>query len=255
MNFINSLQSEWMKTRRSAASWLCIIGASFLPVLFIVSFLKDHSTINDIHGQQNVWKIYFFQIWRFMAMAILPFGVILSSTLIAQIEYRNNTWKQLHTTPQSLTTIFTAKLLAIILMVVKFFIIFNIGILLSAIIPSLLFRHGLPTAAFPFYFFMEINLKIFISCLPVIAIQFLLSLQFKNFLIPVGVGLLLLVGSIILIFGWKYAYLSPYSYTILLVTGDKTKPLPVNIYAFSAGYFILGVVISYYLYLSKKDKS
>jgi hypothetical protein len=255
MNFINSLQSEWMKSRRSAASWLCIIGASFLPILFVVSFLKDHSTINAIHGQENVWKIYFFKIWRFMALAILPFGVILSSTLIAQIEFRNNTWKQLHAMPQSLTTIFIAKLSAIILMVIKFFIIFNIGILLSAIIPSLLFQQKLPTVPFPIYFFMEINIKIFISCLPVIALQFLLSLQFKNFLVPIGVGLLLLVGSIILIFGWKYAYLSPYSYTILLVSGDKTKPLPVNIYAFSIGYFILSVVVSYYLYLSKKDKS
>lgn len=254
MNFINSLQGEWMKTKRSAASWLCIIGASFLPVLFIVSFLKDHNTISDIHGTENVWKIYFFRIWRFMALAILPFGVILSSTLIAQLEYRNNTWKQLHATPQSLNTIFMAKLSAIILMVVKFFIIFNIGILLSAIIPSLLFQHRLPPEAFPLNFFMKINFKIFVSCLPVIAIQFLLSLQFKNFLVPIGIGLLLLVGSIILVFSWKYAYLSPYSYTILLIAGKSTS-LPVNISEFAIGYFIISIVVSYYLYLAKKDKS
>src|ERR1700748_2125150 len=177
MNFANSLKCEWMKTRRSAASWLCIIGASFLPALFIISFLKDHTTISNIHSQENVWKVYFFQIWRFMAMAILPFGVILSSTLITQIEYRNNTWKQLHVTPQSLSCIFTAKLMTVVLMVIKFFIIFNAGILLSAIIPSLLFDNRLPSEAFPLTFFLLINLKIFVSCLPVIALQFLLSLH------------------------------------------------------------------------------
>jgi hypothetical protein len=255
MHFIHSLQSEWLKTRRSAASWLCIIGASFLPVLFIISFLKDHTTINQMHGPENVWKMYFFQIWRFMAMAILPFGVILSSTLIAQMEYRNNTWKQLHTTPQRLITIFSAKLLAIILMVIQFFLIFNTGILLSAIIPSLLFDHRFPVAHFPLLFFLNINLKIFSSCLPVIAIQFLLSLQFRNFLVPVGVGLLLLVGSIILIFSWQYAYLSPYSYTILLVTGDKAKALPVNTYLYAMVYFAVFVGVSYYLYQNKKDKA
>lgn len=254
MQFINSLQSEWLKTRRSAASWLCIIGASFLPVLFIISFLKDHNSINQIHGPENAWKIYFFQIWRFMAMAILPFGVILSSTLMAQLEYRNNTWKQLHATPQRLITIFSAKLMAIVFMVIKFFLIFNAGILLTAVIPSLLFDHTFPTAAFPLSFFLLINFKIFCSCLPVIAIQLLLSLQFRNFLVPIGVGLLLLVGSIILIFNWQYAYLSPYSYTVLLVTGDKAKALPVNTYVYSAVYFTVFTGISFYLYQSKRDR-
>ena len=251
---LHSIHSEWLKTRKSAASWLCLTGSLFLPLMFLIGFLKDHTSINAYGHESNIWKIYFFQIWKFMAIALLPIGVILSSSLITQLEYANNGWKQLHSTPQHFSTIFLAKLSGIVLMTLKFFMYFTAGLLISATIPCLLFDHQWPREKLPLKFLLEANTKIFITCLPVIAIQYLISLRFRNFLVPIGAGILGLVGSLILIKTWKYAYLSPFSYTPMIFIGDKDMLLRVNIFLLSGIYFFALTLISYILYLTAKEK-
>jgi lantibiotic transport system permease protein len=250
MKFTDSLQSEWLKTKRSAASWLCIFGGFFIPTIYMIMFLKDQASINMYYPFANVWKKHFLELWQHMAAFLLPMGVILASSLITQMEYKNNTWKQLHTTPQSFPRIFLAKFSVIALMTLKFFLFFNIGILLTGIIPSLLFDHRLPVMPVPVSFFLIANLKIFVSCLPIIAIQYLISLRFKNFLVAIGAGLLGLIGTLIGL-GWEYIFLSPYAYCAMLIMGPKPD---YNPQLAASVYFIVLMGISYFLYVSKKEK-
>ena len=248
MNYIYSLQSEWIKTKRSAASWRCIIGGFFIPLIYFIGFLKEKNSINDY--KFDIWQKLFNQSWQNMAAFLLPMGVILASSLITQIEYKNNTWKQLHATPQTYTNIFIAKFSVIILMTIKFFIFFNIGVILSGLIPCILFDNHLPKENLPIMYFIKWNIKYFITCLPIIAIQYLISLKFKNFLVPIGIGLLGLVGSLIGL-SWKYIFISPYSYCTMTVMQTKRD---FNIFQFATIYFIVIMLISYYLYISKKEK-
>lgn len=250
MKFIDSLRSEWLKTKRSAASWLCILGGFFIPTIYMIMFIKDQASINGYYPFANIWKKHFIDLWSNMAIFLLPMGVILASSLITQMEYKNNTWKQLHTTPQSFPRIYLAKFTVIALMTLKFFLFFNIGILLTGIIPSLIFDHHMPVQPVPVYFFLIGNLKIFVACLPIIAIQYLISLRFKNFLVSIGAGLLGLIGSLIGI-SWKYIFISPYAYCALLVTGAKPE---FNPQLAACIYFLVLMVISYFLYVSKKEK-
>ena len=254
MELIHALQAEWIKTKRTAASWLCLIGGTFIPFILLVGFIKDHESIND-YKLTNIWEKYFFDSWRFMSLALLPAGVILASSLVTQIEYKNNTTKQLHTTPQKPGVIFFSKLIVIMIMTAELFLLFNIASLATAIIPSLLFQHRLPIQPFPFLFYLKWNLWIYVTCLPIIALQFFLALQFKNFIVPVGVGILILVGTLILIKTWQYAWLSPYSYTPLLAIGDKSTLDKINIPLLSLGYFSAALLINYLLYISNKEKS
>ena len=249
MNFIFSLHSEWLKTKRSAASWLCLIGGFFIPLIYFIGFLKNHQSINGY--SPNIWEQHFMQLWRNMAGFLLPMGVILASSLITQMEYKNNTWKQLHTTPQSYTTIFFSKFSVILLLTVKFFIFFNIGILLSGLIPCLLFDHQFPKQGIPIMFFLKGNLKFFITCLPIIAIQYLISLKYKNFLVSIGVGLVALIGTLIGL-SWKYIFISPYSFCPSNFMSGKKELF--NIYAVSVLYFLVIMTISYALYITKKEK-
>jgi hypothetical protein len=248
MNYIYSLQSEWLKTKRSAASWLAIIGGFFVPLIYFIGFLKDNSSIN--HYEVNIWQQLFNQSWQNMATFLLPMGVILASSLITQLEYKNNTWKQVHVTPQTYTNVFMAKFSVILLMTIKFFIFFNIGMILSGLLPCLLIDHQWPTENIPVMYFIKGNFNYFITCLPIIAIQYLISLTFKNFLVPIGIGLLGLVGSLIGL-NWKYIFISPYSYSALTIRPTNGD---INIYQFSIIYFILIMLVSYYLYISKKEK-
>lgn len=249
MVFLYSLQSEWLKTKRSAGSWLCLIGGFFIPVISLLSFIKNHNSINSY--DPGIWEYHFMQLWRNMSGFLLPVGVILASSLITQLEFKNNAWKQLHATPQSYTLIFFSKLTVILLMTVKFFIFFNIGTILSGIIPSLLFDHKFPKQNIPVAYFLEGNLKFFATCLPVIALQYLLSLQFRNFLVPISAGLGILIGTLIG-FSWKYIFISPYSYCPFNFRADIQKLF--NIYTASIIYFFVITAISYILYINKKDK-
>lgn len=249
MKYLNSIHSEWLKTTRSSASWLCLAGGFFLPVLYFIGFLKEQSSINAY--KTDIWETYFMQSWQNMAVFLLPMGVILATSLITQIEIKNNTWKQVHATPQSYITIYFSKFAVILLMTLKFFIFFNIGILLSATIPCLLFSNELPKENLPVIYFLKWNLKFFITCLPILAIQYLLSLHFKNFMISIGIGLAGLIGSLIGL-GWKYIYLSPYVYTTLTKSILKIE---FNVYLYAIIYTVIMLVINLGFYLNKKDKS
>lgn len=249
MKYLHSLQSEWLKTKRSAASWLCIIGGFFVPVINLIYFLVKKITITNKMTQGHNWENHFYNLMHNMEAFLLPMGVILASSLITQMEYKNNTWKQLHTTPQSYTTIFFAKFSVIAIMTFKFFLFFNIGILLSGVIPCLIYE-TLPNESFPFVLLLKANIKIFILCMPIVAIQYLISLHFKNFLVPVGIGLVGLIGTII---GgtWEYIFISPFSYTVM---DFMHVPTSFNLYGRAILCFGIIMLISYFLYLRKKEK-
>ena len=192
-----------------------------------------------------------------MAIFLLPLGVILSTSLITQVEYKNNTWKQLHALPLKLTTIFFSKLAVIVVMMLQFFILFNIGIYLSAIIPYLL-NSGIPYPKdpIPYIHFLKEDALFFICCLPVIALQYLISLQYKNFLVPVGCGFIFWVGSLSAL-SWKYGYIIPYTYSMYNYLKDAPAKVAVpalNIYYLAIGYFVVITVTSYVLYITKKEK-
>jgi len=248
MRFLNSVHSEWIKTRRTAASWLCLLGGFFIPIIQTIIYLHEGITLDDT--SLGAWQSHFLQSWEIMAPFLLPMGIILAASLITQLEFKNNTWKQLMTTPQGLTQIFFAKFTVILLMTLKFFLFFNIGILVSGILPSLVFDGKFPDESIPVKIFLKHNGWIFITCLPILAVQYLISLQSKNFMVPIGFGMLILIGTLM---GnqWEHIYISPYSYCFL-----KIMPIPItfNLYSYALVYFGILMCLSYYLFLNKKEK-
>lgn len=250
LTFLHSFQSEWMKLRRSAAVWLTLAGGAFIPVIILMQRFYFFHTLQKDNSDPDIWQGLYQQSWRFMAIFLLPMGVILATSLIGQLEYRNNTWKQLHTTPQSLTTIFFAKLTVILLMLLQFFILFNIGIYLEGIIPALLVKRvPFPAAAFPLMKYAAGTGKFFMACLPVIALQYLLSLQFRNFLVPVGAGLGIYIFSM-MVLQWKYGFIIPYIYSVYSLDGRFAD----RIYIFSAAYFFVIGIVGYLLFIHKKER-
>ena len=258
MKFLHSFQSEWLKKRRSLASWLVVIGAFFTPLIVLTSRIYDHSLLFKSNVTDDFWIKHWNQSWESMEVFLLPIGIILATGLIAQIEYKNNTWKQLHTTPQSYTTAFFAKFSVILIMLLQVFILFNLGVFLSAVIPSLIFSGvPYPAAHFPLGNFLQANLVFFIDCLPIVALQFLISLQFKNFLVPVGAGFAIWFLGVGLLSG-NYSYLFPYNHgaiSFLKSTGKLATQTPViNIEYLALIYFLIFIAAGWFLYVNKTEK-
>ncbi|MEO8574688.1 MAG: ABC transporter permease [Pyrinomonadaceae bacterium] len=258
MTFLNSFQSEWLKTKRSLAFWMVVIGGFFTPAIIIVARLINHAKVPELYSSESFWDMLWKNSWESMAIFFLPLGAILSTSLIAQIEYKNNTWKQLHTLPLSYTTIFFTKLAVILVLMLQFFVLFNIGIYLSAVVPYLLISGTpYPAQSFPYDHFLLENLLYFVDTLPIVALQYLIALRFKNFLVPVGLGFVFWVGALAAL-SWKFGYIIPYTYPMYnyLKAGVETKAAvpDFNIHILATGYFVAITAVSYVLYLTKKEK-
>ena len=257
-NFICSFQSEWLKTKRSLAFWLVIIGGFFIPLIMLIKRLIYNDNLYVEVKTPMFWNFLMNQSWQLMAIFLLPMGVIIATSLITQIEFKNNTWKQLHTTPQAMTVIFWSKFAVILVMLLEFFIFFNLGIFISGALPSLVFIDvDYPTQVFPFLYFLKSSTHFFIDCLPIVAIQYLVSLHYKNFLVPLSIGIGILLASIIAV-EWKYGYTIPYTYCIYYffeLRQAKVNPLQTfNIHYWALGYFVAFTLISYVLYITKREK-
>lgn len=254
-NFINCLGAEWIKKRRSLASWLVIIGGFFIPLVNLLIFLFYPKQIINMHKSGNFWKLISDNAWQSMAFMLLPMGIVLAVSLITQLEFKNNTWKQLHTAPPSFAHIYFSKLLVILLMLAQLFILFNIGIYLSAVIPTV-FNNNIP---FPDYridagYLLKQNAMYFIVSLPLVALQYLISLRFKNFLIPVGAGLVLVVGGLMAL-SWEYIFAVPSAYSALyFLQSESGVPPAHSLLLWSLGYFVVFSLVGFWLYISKKEK-
>ena len=136
-----------------------------------------------------------------------------------------------------------------------YFFFIDIGIYLSGVIPSLLLNGvEVRKGDIPYLFFLKQNAFYFLDCLPIIGLQYLISLLFKNFLVPVGAGLLIWIGSIAAL-TWNFAYLVPYTYSSLyFLRTDGRLKMPDNFHAWALGYFLLFIIAGYILYAWKKEK-
>jgi hypothetical protein len=254
-NFIHCLGAEWIKKRRSLASWLVIIGGFFIPLVNLLIFIFYPKQIIAMHESGHFWKLLFDNSWKPMAFMLLPMGIVLAVSLITQLEFKNNTWKQLHATPVLLANIYFSKLLVILVMMAQLFILFNIGIYLSAVFPSFV-NSKIP---FPNYvmdagYLLNGNAMYFIASMPLVALQYLISLKFKNFLIPVGAGLVLVVGGLMAL-SWEYIFAVPTAYTALHFLQAKSSTVPQHyLVLWSVGYFIVFSLLGFWLYISKKEK-
>jgi len=247
-----SFGSEWLKKKRTASSFLIIAGSLLIPLIIIIARTDSAAGLGAANLQPHIWENLYNRNWQIMGTLLLPMGIVLATSLVTQLEYRNNTWKQLFTTPQSLTTIFVAKLSVILVMLVEFFLLFNVGIWLTGVIPGLLIGVPYPPETFPWKAFWNSNTKFFLDSLPILALQYGISLRIRNFLVPLGVGLGLYVASMIAVH-WKYGYVIPYTYCdyeFMGVTAGK-----VHTHSWAAGYAVLFIGLAYLFYITRKDKA
>lgn len=255
--FVNSFRSEWLKRRRSLASWLIAVGALFMPAMTLLRLINDREELPGLYAQDDFWTVIWGQNWQSMNLMLMPIGIILAVGLVTQIESKNNAWKQLHTTPQTLTTIFFAKFSVILLMAVQVFVLFNLGMYVVGLIPAVFFSDvPYPAGEIPYLYFLEKNVHYFVNILPILSLQYLLSLQFKNFLVPLGAGFAIwLAGAISL--SWKYSYLFPYLHggiDFIVGGGQLDLVLPINMQLLSLIYFAVFSTAAFSLYVLKRDR-
>ena len=249
MSLLIATKSELIKTRRSASFWMSLIGSAFIPLIFFLTYVFNPGK-NLPRLQEAAWETHMMQGWQAFSAFLLPMFVVLICSLIPQLEYKNNAWKQVFTTPQSIGTIYFSKYLSIIMMILFLFIMFNIFMILAAVIPNLLISEfPFFSSGFDWLGLVKLNIKSFISLLAIVSIQYWLSLRFKNFIVPIAIGLCFLITALIVVL-WEHASKVPYAYPALsfmkmTVEGNKATTFLKNHELNSILYFIVFTAVGF----------
>lgn len=256
-DFAGVLHCEWRKVRRSTSLSLVVAVALFTPAIIVVARLLNPRQLPALYAADDFWLSLWKNAWESMAIFFLPLAAILVTSLVAQIEFRNNAWKQVHALPLSRSALFFAKFAIVLALMALLLVLFNAAVYLSALVPWLAVRAlPYPHAPLPAQDFFRDNVLYFVDCLPIVAAQYLLSLHFRNFLVPIGTGFLAWVGALAAL-PWKFGYLLPYTYTMLNYLKDhpsRRAPAPLDLHFLAIAYFVAFVAAGYALFFSKRQK-
>jgi hypothetical protein len=256
-NFIPSLTSEYYKSRKTLNFGATILLPVILCTIVCLGFFAMADKFEKMDGKA-IWGFFSGAILGVMGNLLLPLLVIFLANSVNSQEHKADTWKTLFSLPISKWTIYAAKYFYILMLLfisILLFALFTIGYgnLLGAIRPNLKFHDyqmkGLLLAS---YF------KLFLSCLGILSIQFLLSLIWSDFLKPMGIGFLLfIIGVVVNSVNWHYAFLMPYAHPAISIKTMVTNPsvrsdVPINIFTseilmsiivstvvFFAGYYVV----------------
>jgi hypothetical protein len=245
------------------AFWSAILLPLLLCLLLFIGFYSKNDQLAHEPGVM-LWLQFAGAILGIMGSLILPMLIVFIAYSVNSIEHKADTWKTLFSLPISKLSVFGAKYFYAFFLVficLLLFVLFTLGFgnLLSVVKPSLRFSEyrieGILT---------KVYFKLFLSSLGILSIQFLLSLLFRDFLKPMGIGFVATITGVILAGNsWKYAYWFPYSHPLLsiqaLEAGAHQQPGPggmpqitidiftkeifvslaIAVLVFFAGYFIV----------------
>jgi hypothetical protein len=179
---------------------------------------------------------------------ILPWFIILACTLLPQIEYKNNTWKQVLTSPQTKANVFLAKFINIQLLIFLFLVTNQLLMLVDAVIlhfiePSLhVLNQPLNSSAI-----VATLVNSYVALLAICVIQFWLGLRFKNFIIPIAIGISLWFIGSILVMQTKSAFAEYFPYSFHMYASFpqfKHKDLS-SIHWTSVGHAVLFLLVGF----------
>jgi hypothetical protein len=244
MNLIISVRSEILKTKRTAAFYLTIIAAALVPFIFLMDVIFDGILPEN---RKDAFNAFIRESFGFLSVLIFPMFVILVCTLLPQIEFRNNTWKQVFASPRTMKDIFISRFLNVHLLILLFLVSFNlfmfmVSIAIHFIDPETdLLSWPLDGMALWNY-----NVNIYVAILAMSAIQFWVGLRFRNFIPPIAIGFAMwFTGTMMVMeFHTSNAHFFPYTYLVLSFFPKNRELLPTT-QLFSLVYMLLFLALGF----------
>ena len=211
MSITTSLRSEILKTKRTAALYFTLAAAAFAPFMSMLDIILDGV---EPGNRIDIFNQLFTKKFQMTALVALPIFLILVCTLLSQIEYKNNTWKQVFTSPQTKGNVFLAKFINVqfliaIFLITNMLLMFIAAVILHFIEPSL----NVLNQPLNWSDILMVRINTYVALLAMCTIQFWLGLKFKNFIIPTAIGIALwFAGTILVMQSIDFAAYFPHSF-------------------------------------------
>ena len=244
MNLVISLRSEILKTKRTAAFYFTLIGAAVIPFTFLLNVLMDGIEDTRKDPLNSIFKLQS----EMNGLVIFPMFVVLICTLLPQLEYRNNTWKQVLTSPQKKINVFMAKFINIHLLILLFLVATHIFMFLTVVTAHFIDPTiDLLNQPLDGYVVLRKAANAYVTVLALCAIQFWIGLRFKNFIVPIAIGLALwLTGTLMVLeYHSSFGNYFPYSFQIFPIF-PKYNPGLNQVAWTSVGYGVLVLLVAFF---------
>jgi lantibiotic transport system permease protein len=255
MNLLISLRSEILKTKRTASFYLTIAAAAFGPLMTLLDIMIGEGI--PASARNNFFNKLFIDKFQMTGLLALPIFLILICTLLPQIEYKNNTWKQVLTSPQSKWHIFLAKFINIQLLVFAFFIINLLFMFICALVvhfknPSM----NLLSQPLNGYDIAMLRINSYLVLLGLCAIHYWLGLRFKNFIISTGIGVALYFAGTVLVMQLQQSKIIYLPYTMFLYSGlPEFTPYVNGLNWYSLAYTLVFLAVGFVSFRKKRTIS
>lgn len=245
--FLSLLKGEHYKTKRNFALFLIIAFPLFISICVTAYLIYKSGEVDMAIPGINPWTFllgrYIFGFYNFYPLitAILCYS-------LCDMEYKNDSFKQLFTLPFSKKMIFATKMIylteiILISSIIAFASYMASGLLLSHVAPQYNFQQFDVLGIAGIFF-----TKIFLYLLAVAFIQYCLSLMFKSFVVPVGIACFMTIFSAILSVLWDLNYLIPYCSIYDILQGFYKGSVEFNKYdVVCIAYVAILSVVGYYI--------
>ncbi len=248
--YTRNLFVETLKCKRTFVLWLSAGAPFFIVFLFFnVFYFKGHQMVKP---GTNPWPLLLVHIMQVWALLFFPLTISLQSALYNAIEHQSNTWKHVYSlaVPRwsvyfGKFTLFTALIAVTMLLLLVF--IELAGWLLGLLRPDLGFNQ------YSAHTQIARNcLKLFLAGLGITAIQFYVSLRFRNFILPAGMGLLMTVATVALM-RWEHIRKFPYTWPMITWFIGGTEPALFTWEIYMSLIVFAGVALAGYFETARRD--
>ncbi|WP_046213508.1 ABC transporter permease [Paenibacillus wulumuqiensis] len=221
---IRLFRYELQKLKRTRLIGLITIAPLFMVFQGVQNFIRYQQI-----WTREAWEVIMEQTFIFYPSFLHPLLIAVIMAMVARIDHVQGGWKYLLARPVARHHVYMAKLAAGVLYILISMLIFGCSIILG----------GLLAGAGSHIPYGEVAWKLascFLVSLPIILIQYELSIRFNHVGVPLAVGIVMSVPSIFAANAERLWILDPWTYPIVLSLGSQLGTDPRQL-------IIMGIVI------------
>ena len=237
------IQIEIIKTKRSLALLMMFLSPFVVVLVNVLVFIKSDGKIIAEKG----WSIYWLQNYSMWGYFMMPLYIALITALLNGIEHNNNGWRYMMSLPIKQSDLFIAKLILTWIVIQGANLVLYLTVLLTIIIFDQLGYKGNNLVS------IDSSISLLyasVASLAILTIQHIVSWQWKNIVVPIGLGVIATM-SIVQFSSSEYWQFDPWTY-ILMSTNASNADMQSK--ALINSVLISGILLFISsLWLNKRD--
>lgn len=204
------LRSEWIKWRKSPIIWLIFVS----PALCSLIGLLDSE-----NGGGNQWDELLRMMGIMHALLLMPLLTGVFAASVCRLEHAGGGWKQLLSLPVSRSSVFIAKFVSVMLLLLATQAVFLGALLLVGTIKG--FTDPLHWSGLLFSLIGS-----WLACMPLAALQMGVSVAWASFAAPLAINAIFTIPNIIIANSERFAPYYPWDHPVLILLSQQLDDGP-----------------------------